>query len=257
VWDATDLAAWRPLGPLLEADDPVAAEVAPAQIWECPNLVRVGARWVLLVSLWRWVEGSHLLAGVRWLVGDLEGEPDGLRFRPETGGVLDDGPAHYAPQVLPEGDRVLLWGWAWELDRSEAEVARAGWAGALTFPRELDLRGSTLLVRPAAELTGLRRGVVADQPGPPLLEPAFEVVARGAVRLLLHRAAGVQLVTEVGGTADEPARILVDGSLVEAFAGGRCWTGRAYPEPGSWWQVEGDRAEVVVHTLGLGGSGDR
>ncbi len=251
LYDASDLTSWRPLGPLLAADDPVAAAVAPAQIWECPNLFRLDGRWVLLVSLWRWVDGSHLLAGVRWLVGDLLPAAGGaVRFRPERGGVLDDGPAHYAPQVLVDGDRVLLWGWAWELNRTAEQVAQAGWAGVLTFPRELSLAEGAVVSRPAAELTGLRRGVVVDQPGAPLREPAFEVVAIGAVRLFLHGAAGPQLVAEAAGTPAEPARILVDGSIVEAFADLRCWTGRAYPEQESHWRVAGDPAEVVVYRLG-------
>lgn len=279
LYDATDLTAWRPLGPLLEADDPVAASVAPAQIWECPNLFPLDGRWVLLVSLWRWVDGSHLLAGVRWLVGDLVPHAsDGLRFSPARGGVLDDGPAHYAPQVLLDGDRVLLWGWSWELDRTVEQVAEAGWAGVLTYPRELTLVGGALVSRPAAELTGLRCGVLPDQPGAPLREPAFEVVATGPVELLLHFANGPRLVTAAYGTVREPARILVDGSLVETFAsatpsdpstssgrvaGGRCWTGRAYPENGGHWQVKGDPAEVTVYQLGYlsttasAGHGDR
>ena len=36
---------------LLTTDDPIAAEVADANIWECPNLLRVAGQWVLLVSL--------------------------------------------------------------------------------------------------------------------------------------------------------------------------------------------------------------
>ncbi len=63
--------AWIELDPLLTDDDPVAAEVAAANIWECPNLALIDDRWVLLISLWRWVDGAHQLAGVRYLVGDL------------------------------------------------------------------------------------------------------------------------------------------------------------------------------------------
>jgi beta-fructofuranosidase len=54
----------------------------------------------------------------------------------------------------------------------------------------------------------------------------------------------------VTGTADQPARILVDGSMVEAFAAGRSTTTRAYPTPASWWQVEAADA-VEIWRLGL------
>ena len=50
-----------------------AAAVADAQIWECPNLVRLDGRWLLVLSLWRAVgDGEGELSGVRYLVGDLE-----------------------------------------------------------------------------------------------------------------------------------------------------------------------------------------
>ncbi len=144
LWGADDLEHWEDLGSLLTEDDPVAAVVADANIWECPNLVRVDGCWVLLVSLWRWVDEQHELAGVRYLVGDLQADGPGLRFVASSGGVLDDGPAFYAPQALDDGDRVLLWGWAWEVGRSENQVRDAGWAGVLTFPRELTVADGVL-----------------------------------------------------------------------------------------------------------------
>ena len=109
-----DLDDWTYLGPLLTIDDPVAAAVVPANIWECPNLFQLGGRWVLLLSQWRHVDGTHELAGVRYLVGDLIETEGGLRFVAESGGTVDDGPTFYAPQVLVDDDRALLWGWAWE-----------------------------------------------------------------------------------------------------------------------------------------------
>ena len=49
-------------------------------IWECPNLALIDGRWVLLISLWRWVDGTHQLSGVRYLMGDLVRHAGGLRF---------------------------------------------------------------------------------------------------------------------------------------------------------------------------------
>ena len=164
--------------------------MAEANIWECPNLVRVPSadpggedRWVLLVSLWRWVDEVHELAGVRYLVGDLQPDGPGLRFVAESGGVLDDGPSFYAPQVLPDGDRVLVWGWAWEVGRTENQVRDAGWAGVLTFPRELFVRDGVLGARPAAELQGLRAGPLELTPEGTTTAPAFEL------RSVVHRPA--------------------------------------------------------------------
>lgn len=230
LWGCDDLERWVPLDPLLTLDDAVAAEVATADIWECPNLAYVDGHWAVLLSLWRWVDGSHRLDGVRYLLGDLVGGDDGPAFTATAGGLLDDGPALYAPQVLADGDRTLLWGWSWELDRDFAAVARAGWAGSLTFPRELFVAAGRLGSRPARELTGLRR----ERVGADELGAAFEVVAAGSVTLEL----GDEAVVAVAGAAGGPARLLVDGSMVEAFAGdGRVTTTRAYPRVHRRWRV--------------------
>ena len=52
------------------------------------DLVRFADRWVLILSLWRRVDGRFSLAGVRYLLGDLAVGPDGPRFAPTSGGLL-------------------------------------------------------------------------------------------------------------------------------------------------------------------------
>jgi beta-fructofuranosidase len=98
-------------------------------------------------------------------------------FQATSGGVLDDGPAFYAPQVLSEPGRTLLWGWAWELGRIGQQIADTGWAGVLTFPRELYVRDGALGLRPARELDGLRQERLQVRPGTPFHAHAFELVA--------------------------------------------------------------------------------
>ncbi|MGI3780935.1 MAG: glycoside hydrolase family 32 protein [Janthinobacterium lividum] len=256
LWAADDLEHWVDLGPLLTEDDPVAAVVADANIWECPNLVRVpsdggGDRWVLLLSLWRWVDEQHELAGVRYLVGDLQPDGPGLRFVAESGGVLDDGPAFYAPQVLPDGDRVLVWGWAWEVGRTENQVRDAGWAGVLTFPRELFLTDGTLGARPAAELQGLRSGSLDLGTDGAVDGAAFELRSVCAARLRLVDGGRELFGLDIGGSAEVPTTVLVDGSIVELFRGGATRTDRAYPTVTSRWRVDADPGMVEGWTLGL------
>ena len=248
LWACDDLRRWEPLGPLLTADDPVAAAVADAQIWECPNLVRLDDRWLLVLSLWRAVEdGVGELSGVRYLVGDLEPAGPGLRFVAASGGVLDEGPAFYAPQLLPDGDRVLLWGWSWELGRTAEQVEAAGWAGVLTCPRELGVVDGVLTSRPARELEALR-GPALPAAGS-FVERAFEVLADSAVGLTLEDGDREQLVLDPARAAGGAVRVLVDGSLVEAFAAdGRSLTTRAYPTVTSRWRVDGT---ARVHRLEL------
>ena len=143
--DCDDLEHWVELDPLLTTDDPVAAEVAAANIWECPNLAYIDGRWVLLLSVWRWVDGTHRLDGVRYLVGDLVSEGDGLRFKATSGGrgrrragVLR------APAAGRRRTARCSGAGPGSSDRDFAAVAQAGWAGSLTFPRELFVRDGRL-----------------------------------------------------------------------------------------------------------------
>jgi beta-fructofuranosidase len=253
LYGCDDLTQWTELGTLLTTDDAIASEVAEANIWECPNLVRIDGQWVLLVSAFGRVDGVDRLTGVRYLLGDMVAQGRGWRFKATSGGVVDNGPAFYAPQVLAEPDRALLWGWAWELGRSTQQVAEAGWAGVLTFPRELYLRDGALGMRPATELTALRSEQLVFQLGQSFQAHAFELVANGPVTLRLTDAATDVLVSSAEGTATEPARILVDGSVVETFDRGTSHTTRAYPTADSSWVVDG--ATVTAYLLGGGVSG--
>ena len=248
LYGCDDLTKWSELGAFLSADDPIAAEIADANIWECPNLFRVDGQWVLLLSLWRRRGGIDFLSGVRYLLGDLLGNGRGWVFKTTSGGMVDDGPAFYAPQVLTEPDRTLLWAWAWELGRSDQQITAAGWAGVLTFPRELWLRNGILCARPATELAGLRLGNLALRSGVPFQEHAFELVASGSVTLRLVHDGTAELVSAAEGTPTDPARILVDGSMVETFHHGTSHTTRAYPTSDSEWVVDG--AAVTAYRLG-------
>jgi beta-fructofuranosidase len=247
LYRCDDLSSWTPLGTLLTIDDPVAGEVASANIWECPNLAGVDGQWVLLLSPYQLTARFHPI-GVRYLVGDLVASGQGWTFKAASGGVLDDGPAFYAPQVLAESDRTLLWGWAREVDRTDDEIADAGWAGVLTFPRELYVRDGALCMRPAAELKGLRIGRLAVRSGVPFQTRAFELVATGPVELWLIEEDVDALVLSAEASPADPARILVDGSIVETFHRGASHTTRAYPSPSGQWIVQGDA--VVTYELG-------
>ncbi len=124
LYDCDDLAHWRFAGVLLDGNDPVATDVFgdKAAGWECPQLfATAGGEWVLVVSLW---DGDPM--GTGFLTGRLEPDGDGgLRFGTRTGGRLDHGRDFYAPAVLQEADRALMWGWSWEA-REQGEVDAGG-----------------------------------------------------------------------------------------------------------------------------------
>jgi beta-fructofuranosidase len=155
--------------------------------------------------------------------------------------------------------RTLLWAWAWELGRTTEQVVEADWAGVLTFPRALSVVDGELWSRPAAELEGLRRERLAWDPGVGVRVPAFEVVTTGPAQLCLADAGTEVLVADVAPHPSTPTRILVDGSLVEVFAGPTPSTTRAYPSATSRWVVRAEPESTVVWRLGTasGGSPDR
>ncbi|MEU1002957.1 glycoside hydrolase family 32 protein [Streptomyces tibetensis] len=256
LYDCDDLTDWRFAGVLLDGHDPAARAVLGGRAtgWECPQLYATqGGEWVLAVALWD---------GHPWTTGYLTGRLDaGLRFTVRTGGLLDHGRDFYAPAVLQEPDRALLWGWSWEA----REQDEADWAGVLTAPRVVDVHpDGALRVSPAPELHRLRAAepfVTAS--GRTALPAAYDLTVgvreRTTVRLLrsasgaeltvsldpgegtvtLDRdgwpraragareqmagelAAGAPVVVRVPPGEELTLRVLVDGSLYELFIGDR------------------------------------
>lgn len=262
LYDCEDLADWRFAGVLLDGNDPVAVDVFgdKAVGWECPQLFETaGGDWVLVVSLW---DGDP--RGTGYLTGRLSPCDEGeLRFAPRTGGRLDHGRDFYAPAVLQEPDRALMWGWSWEA-REQGEVDRAGWAGVLTAPRVVDVHpDGALRVVPARELELLRAdGPFVSAPGRCVPLPVaydLTVTAAGPTTVsLLRSATGAELTVvldpdagtvtldrgdwpRTGPEGSAPivvrapaaeVRLLVDGSLFELFVGDRATvTERVYRRP--------------------------
>ena len=250
LYACDDLDRWEHVGSLLDGDDPVAVEHAPADLWECPQLVPVGRRWVLLLS--RWLHPDHAEVStiqVDYLIGDLvEGAGGAPRFAPTAGGRVDLGPDFYAPQAVvdPEAERVLLWGWSWEgRERTEAQTEAQGWAGVLTFPRELSLDGDRLIARPARELTALRGAPLVLELGDAgerrldLSTPARAAIhLTGAAQVEIVAADGT--VSHVAALDAGPATVFVDGSLLELLPEqSEPSTHRLYPQQGEVVRVRG------------------
>ncbi len=188
-----------------------------------------------------------MLAGVRHLVGELVGGPEGPRFRPTSGGLVDDGPTFYAPQVLVEPERALLWAWAWEgAERGLDEIMAAGWAGVLTFPRELVLHDGVWSAGPRRSWSGC--AVSRSRSRPVSSSPPTRSRSTPSGPVQLRIAQGEVEVVVVA--TDGPARIFVDGSMVEAFGETMATTTRVYPSPSSQWLLEAGEAATTVWRLG-------
>jgi beta-fructofuranosidase len=128
-------------------------------MWECPSVEHIGGKDVLLFC------PQHLTLPGRggsrnhngYLLGRMDW--DTLTFTPEGRfHVLDFGFDSYAAACannLQEADKAILISWMGVPDVSYP-TDEEEWAGCLTLPRELTVRGRRLIQRPLPELKKLR-----------------------------------------------------------------------------------------------------
>lgn len=238
LYSSDDLVKWKFLGIPFEGEE---------GNWECPNLFRLGDRWVLVYS-------PHSL--VRYYVGKLD--VAACKFTPEQHGVLDHSDHYYAPNCLKDDKgRRIMWGWVRGFPDGR------GWNGCFTFPRVLSLdEEGRLRQEPAPELQAYRGAVAegakmdlvdATRTIPDLRGDMLEFVAeidRGTAksvglklrasddgsRGIVIRYDGKNLnVDGASGplplTDDKPLKlhVLMDRSVVEVYANGQCWTRVIHP----------------------------
>ncbi|MFP5335241.1 MAG: glycoside hydrolase family 32 protein [Actinomycetes bacterium] len=246
LFSCDDPLAWRYEGVWLDGRDPVATSVAPAHIWECPQLVALGGRHALVVSLWE----DHVLGDVVHLLGRLVGDAGGLpRFVPESGGLLDEGPDFYAPQVVPDADGPLLFGWVRQQDAPD-EATQDAVAGCLTLPRRLRLDGDQVVVQPDAGVAALV--------GPPVdLAPDDDIRLPPRVRVTLRALDGA-VGGELRGDAcivpltvdDDGCEVWLDGEVAEVYRPGRVAATARCPGTAAW-RLAVDRGRVEVSATRL------
>ena len=128
-------------------------------MWECPSIEHIGGKDVLLFC------PQHLTLPGRggsrnhngYILGTMDW--DTLTFIPDGKfHVLDFGFDFYAAACannLQETDKAILIGWMGVPDVSYP-TDEEDWAGCLTLPRELTVRGRRLIQRPLPELKKLR-----------------------------------------------------------------------------------------------------
>lgn len=182
------LTKWRFAGVAFQGSEPN---------WECPNLIPIRDRFLLLYS-------PH--GPVRYHAGRLDTSKP--LFTSERAGLVDGGDAYYATNLLttPDGRTILL---AW----LRGFAGGKGWNGCISLPREVDLAADGHLIqRPARELAALRAGdpVVVDSPSVGAVK-GVDSMEIGAMEIELALAVGatprgVRLVPDSG----EPVAITVD-----------------------------------------------
>jgi beta-fructofuranosidase len=168
LFRSNDLVQWEYLHPVLVGDSRQTKPVFTGSIWECPQLFALGAKHVLMVSVYHI---SKLMYSIVFI-----GEYRNHQFHPQSVQKIDQGEgSFYAPQSFTDykGRRVLF-GWVME-DRSESACQNAGWAGALSLPRILEINEKgKLSIEPAPELKLLHDGDEIQFSGT-LSEPASPI----------------------------------------------------------------------------------
>lgn len=108
---------------------------------ECPNLVKIGDKWVLVISLHGKAE---------YYIGDMDF--DKPCFYTETQGMVDYSANFYATNIMEDdAGRKIMYG------AVEGFTGTKGWNGCVSLPRVLTVEGGRLVQTPAQELRTLTR----------------------------------------------------------------------------------------------------
>lgn len=140
---STDQEHWTAEGALLESEPPESYG-ARTMVWECPQLVRVGDRHVLLISVLADGVGGDALAAV--------GSYRAARMQVAGWSQITHGPGHYAPTTFLDADEqpcVLFW-------IRRVGDPDAGWSGALSIPYRLALVDGRVTLSPHPVLAAAR-----------------------------------------------------------------------------------------------------
>lgn len=113
--------------------------------WECPNIMRIGEKYVLIYSPYR---------QPLYIIGTMT---DDLRFIPEAKGIVDESghEGYYAPQSFRDKQgRQLIMGWMPERSRGDWDGIH-GWAGCMSLPKEVYLEDGIFKMRVIHEVEKL------------------------------------------------------------------------------------------------------
>ena len=214
-----DLKNWKHL-----SDFGPAAETGG--VWECPDLIQLGDKWVLLVSLNP--GGYQIGSGTQYFVGSWTGSEfiaDDTKTR-----WLDYGRDNYAGVTFsntPDNKKIFL-GWMsnWHY---AGKVPTDPWRSAMTLPRELSLQGDRIIQTPVIHPNGFPEVSFTTQEGAiRICENNERYVEIGVRNQKLYvdtshawndlDAPTLQEISVAIGEID--IRVIVDRGSVEVFAAG-------------------------------------
>lgn len=154
VYSSSNLVDWQEVSVLAKAE----AIKTEGYMWECPDFFHLDGQDVLLMSpqgLEKQGDLYNNLNQTGYIMGTVDPQTRQLDHQDFT--EIDRGHDFYATQTMltPDGRRIMLaWMNAWDSDMHEQAD---GWAGALTLPRELHIKGGKIYQSPIPETIVLRQ----------------------------------------------------------------------------------------------------
>ena len=213
-----DLLRWTPTGHFGRGHG------AHGGVWETPDLLRFGDRWVLTVSVWD--GGPSGGSGTQYFVGSFDGGTFRCADDPARIRWVDHGPDFYAPQSwhgLADGRVTWL---AWMSNWAYAgQVPADSWRGVMTVARDVslvdvgdDVALAQRPVVPAAEVVSL------ELDAPVELLPGVELgYDEKSGELVLDRSGawplvGASVIRTPLASPERGVQVVTDTCSVEVFA---------------------------------------
>lgn len=175
-YQSEDLKSWRYMGVLLEEKDPLYG------ISECPDLYRLGDRYVLTVGYMFADKGkTGQRRDTKYYIGEIR---DG-RFVVESEGIYDFGKDFYAVQSFEHEGRRISIGWNCG---QEAAWEEGGSNGTMSIPRQMRLEGERLCMTPVEEIGRLEGEAIPYA----RKEYGYEALTDGEYHMALKAADGLE-----------------------------------------------------------------
>ena len=137
-FSSDDLQQWQFDGELISRDAGIAEPFTTGLVWECPQFVQIGDRWLLLVS----ALDRNELNQVFYAIGDFENE----KFSANSWGQFEATGTAYATSTFKDKDQRPC-AMSWIKERDNAAPVDSEFAGAQSLPVFLELQGAELRLK--------------------------------------------------------------------------------------------------------------
>lgn len=137
-YSSGDLENWTFEGVIARRSDAEHNPVWTGKVWECPQLLRVGKDWVLLMSAW----ADYVPYNVNYAIGDYEGK---AAFTARRFGRFTHGTELYATTTFldAEGRPCSM---SWLRERGGLAPENSSWCSAMSLPHVLSIANGSLMV---------------------------------------------------------------------------------------------------------------